>query len=227
MITGNYTFFNILTIALCLTLIDDAAWKRMASFISAFWVAEEPDQIRMSGTEQRYRKDAFPSTGTEHQPFATQAGAEPHQAQCRLTKNSIDASPSDGPTEGPSCKKPFTARLESLWMAHPWWTITVLGLLPLVLSALKMFKVAHHPFLDLHFTMGPADLQPFVAALLPWTLAYWGCQLTLTSAAHIIGVLRSAAKEATPQQSALMRVTKVGYLFGSWQGMCEPEVHFR
>ena len=33
-LTGNYTFFNLLTIALCLLLIDDAVWPRSASLTS-------------------------------------------------------------------------------------------------------------------------------------------------------------------------------------------------
>jgi hypothetical protein len=34
-LTGNYTFFNLLTIALCLPLLDDAFWRRSASVSSA------------------------------------------------------------------------------------------------------------------------------------------------------------------------------------------------
>jgi hypothetical protein len=40
--TGNYGFFNLLAIVLCLTLIDDAAWMRMAWFLSRGDRSESP-----------------------------------------------------------------------------------------------------------------------------------------------------------------------------------------
>lgn len=44
MATGNYTFFNLLTITLCFTLIDDATWRQMGAFLWRIvrWRKREP-----------------------------------------------------------------------------------------------------------------------------------------------------------------------------------------
>ena len=52
MATGNYAFFNILTIALCLLLLDDLHWKAMMPKRLFAWMAP-PDTIRRL---PRYRK---------------------------------------------------------------------------------------------------------------------------------------------------------------------------
>lgn len=41
-LTGNYTFFNLLTIALCLLLLDDRHWQALAPNRLASWVARPP-----------------------------------------------------------------------------------------------------------------------------------------------------------------------------------------
>ncbi|HWM23869.1 MAG TPA: lipase maturation factor family protein [Chthoniobacterales bacterium] len=47
-LTGNYCFFNLLTIALCLLLIDDAAWPRKRSSVGRDSV--EPSYLALSGS---------------------------------------------------------------------------------------------------------------------------------------------------------------------------------
>ncbi len=44
MLTGNYCFFNLLTLALCFTLIDDATWRQMGGFVWRVirWRKREP-----------------------------------------------------------------------------------------------------------------------------------------------------------------------------------------
>jgi len=46
-ITGNYTFFNALAVALCLLLVDDAAWPRAVR--NRFWAKESPAATRDIG----------------------------------------------------------------------------------------------------------------------------------------------------------------------------------
>jgi hypothetical protein len=46
-LTGNYCFFNLLAIALCLTLLEDEHYKRILSFSNA--VVENPDGIILQG----------------------------------------------------------------------------------------------------------------------------------------------------------------------------------
>ena len=43
-LTGNYCFFNLLTIALCLLLIDDITWKKLLSerLIPTIRLSEQP-----------------------------------------------------------------------------------------------------------------------------------------------------------------------------------------
>ena len=49
-VTGNYGFFTLLSVLLCLTLVDDRAWRRMLPVLAAKYDGRE-DRVREAGQE--------------------------------------------------------------------------------------------------------------------------------------------------------------------------------
>src|SRR5438552_3272150 len=82
-LTGNYCFFNLLTIALCLPLFDDAALQKL---VPAKWRAHSTSDFRVQGSGFRVQSSRFEVQGSALDPASTTLPPPPSSASPRPSR---------------------------------------------------------------------------------------------------------------------------------------------
>ncbi|CAD7702329.1 unnamed protein product [Ostreobium quekettii] len=196
-LTGNYTFFNILTIALCLSLFDDTVWRgttrpnaRRVGAKSAPTPGTHSD-VLMDGQPKSRKSAVRRQKKISDRPRLI---SKPDAAAGQALPENCSVEEDKG-----ACTVPLHQRLRHWSEQHPCWTIWALGILPLAFAATAMFTISTAPVFDVRLRVTPQGLQKMVVAVLPWAIGYWGVVLAVASIMDIIG---SSRNDTPARQSA-------------------------